>query len=354
MNQADRSALSRGTGRSIVVSLHEKESGIQVHTQTYTNDAATYTFTKNDQNVGEYELRVQLSGGSIPAGSTMRWSDNLYVEAARTTTGTIVIPQLIIIPAATPYLISYSSEAEAGKVFTTTLSWGEDTIYNNETYKLEILSFTTGAMPTTDNDWNTRSTATGSKVYSYDDFSIKKDTVVNPFPFLLTAGGLAKDDTTMDLDIIVESNKYYCARICSSNASGSSNWVYLQNLLMSQPTIESHTSTQANIKVWAGGRQVDTWNVTLDIGETTWGNNYEISWLRLRSNDSLSKYIYDDAAWLAYQIRDGQGTRTVAKQTPISVTQLDKDMKFVFRIRALSAAGNSEWFYYSQETAQLP
>ena len=165
---------------------------------------------------------------------------------------------------------------------------------------------------------------------------------------------MGKDDISVDLEMTLQANRNYCARIRSSNDSGPSDWVYLQNLLMSQPIIASHTSTKADKRVWAGGRLIDTWNVTLAIGQTTWGNNYELSWLRLRAGDSLSNYIYDDAAWLAYQATDGQGKRTVAKTDTITVDQLDKDMKFVFRIRALSPAGNSEWFYYSQETVQLP
>lgn len=304
--------------------------------------------------VGEYELRFTITGGNLPAGSTVQWSDNLYVEAGRETAATVTIPQLIIRPAAPQYLVSSSTVPEGDGQFSVTLGWQDSPIYNNKSYKLEILSFAAGTMPTDDATWNARATASGSKVYSYDDLSIKKEGVKNPYPIAYLYGGLGKNDISVDLEITLQAGKNYSARICSSNDSGSSNWVYLQNLLMSQPTIESHTSTQANIKVWAGGRQVDTWNVTLNIGETTWGNNYEISWLRLRSTDSLSNYIYDDAAWLAYQARDGQGKRTVAKANTISVTQLDKDMKFVFRIRTLSAAGNSEWFYYSQETAQLP
>lgn len=316
----------------------------------------TLTYSGSSQSIpaGEYEFRFRMWGGGVAAGTTLQWQDNLYIDPGRQTTGTVTIPQLVNLPAAPPYLISYSGEAEGSdKSFSVSLGWGNGRIYNNETYKLEILSFPSGTLPTNDADWNAR-LAAGGKVYSYDEFSLGRETAKNPYPVSLIAGGLGKEDTTMDLDLVMENNRFYCARICSSNASGSSRWVYLQNLLMSQPVIDSHTSTKANIKVWAGGRQVETWNVTLTIGQTTWGSNYEISWLRLGAGDSLSDYIYDDAAWLEYQVRDGQGKRNVAKSNTISVEQLDKDRRFVFRIRTLSPSGNSEWFYYDQETAQLP
>ena len=324
---------------------------------TVINTSLPYTGFQTNQAtplpVGEYELRFIITGGNLPAGTTVQWRDNLYVEAGRETTGNITIPQLIIRPVAPSYLVSSSNDAEDDGRFSVTLGWGDTTIYNNKSYKLEILSFATGTMPTNDGTWNT-AVNNGGKVYSYDELSIKRTAVANPYPVAYFGGGLGKNDTSVELEMTLQAGRNYCARICSSNDSGSSNWVYLQNLLMSQPIIESHSSTQANIKVWAGGRQVDTWNVTLDIGGTSWGNNYELSWLRLRANDSLDNYINDDAAWLAYQAGDGQGRKTVAKSNPIILDQLDKDMKFVFRLRTLSAAGNSEWFYYNQETVQLP
>lgn len=369
-NQSDRGFVqsSYPTQLTVAIALYYPKTDIMVAnsraiwTRSNTNTAAIstslqYTGFQTNQvtqlPVGEYELRFTITGGNLPAGTTVQWSDNLYVEAGRVTTGNITIPQLIMRPAAPPYLVSSSNDAEDNGRFTVTLGWGDAPIYNNKSYNLEILSFTSGTMPTTDSTWSA-AVNNGGKVYSYDELSIKRTAVTNPYPVAHFDGGLGKNDISVDLEMTLQANRNYCARIRSSNDSGPSDWVYLQNLLMSQPIIASHTSTKADKRVWAGGRLIDTWNVTLAIGQTTWGNNYELSWLRLRAGDSLSNYIYDDAAWLAYQATDGQGKRTVAKTDTITVDQLDKDMKFVFRIRALSPAGNSEWFYYSQETVQLP
>lgn len=295
---------------------------------------------------GEYKILFQMWGGGIPAGTTATWSDNFYVEPGRETRATVTLPQMLTPPRA-PTGLTATATTEANGKYDITFNVQGGNIYNNDGYELEVMKYTSnntnGNVPLSDAEWNGYRSQSGSVV---NNFTTKNLGYVKP-EFLYKAGGLKKTDPGVTFNV-TRNNAHYFARVRTTNSTGSSSWVYLPYLAMPGVTITSHTSTATYLH----HGYLTVWDVTLNLNQSTWGNNYEVSWLRLNSNDSLNNYIYDDAKWLAYQATDRQGTRSYGKANSVVVDQLDNNKKFVFRIRTVSSIGKSDWFYYTHETRQ--
>lgn len=363
MNRQDVLVLNQG-GNSVTRSLLIRMTNLdgstvsgtqavgQVNTTLSLNEntvvSLTYVGGLNSVNIpaGEYKILFQMWGGGIPAGTTATWSDNLYVEPGRETRATVNLPQLLTPPRA-PTRLTATTTTEANGKYDITFNVQGGNIYNNDGYELEVMKYTSnntnGNVPLSDAEWNGYRSQSGSVV---NNFTTKNLGYVKP-EFLYKAGGLTKTDSGVTFNV-TRNNAHYFARVRTTNSTGSSPWVYLPYLAMPGVTITGHNSTGTYLH----HGYLTVWDVTLNLNQSAWGNNYEVSWLRLNSNDSLSNYIYDDAKWLAYQATDRQGTRTYGKANSVIVDQLDNNKKFVFRIRTVSSIGKSDWFYYTQETRQ--
>ena len=363
LNAQDISVLNQGGGsvnRSLLIRMTNLDGSTvpgtqavgQVNTTLTVNpNLTTLTYVGGATTVnipaGEYKILFQMWGGGIPAGTTATWSDNLYVEPGRETRATVTLPQLLT-PPRPPTGLTATATTEANGKYDITFNVQGGNIYNNDGYELEVMKYTStrhinNNVPTNDSDWNGYRNEAGSVV---NNFTTKNLGYVKP-EFLYKAGGLKKTDSGVTFNV-TRNNAHYFARVRTTNSTGSSPWVYLPYLAMPGVTITSHTSTA----IYKHHGYLDVWDVTLNLNQSAWGNEYEVSWLRLNSNDSLSNYIYDDAKWLAYQAADRQGTRRYGKANSVVVDQLDNNKKFVFRIRTVSSIGKSDWFYYTQETRQ--
>ena len=296
---------------------------------------------------GEYKILFQMWGGGIPAGTTATWSDNLYVEPGRETRATVTLPQMLTPPRA-PTGLTATTTAEANGKYDITFNVPGDRIYNNDGYELEVMRYTSnrtinGNVPTNDSDWNGYRNEAGSVV---NNFTTKNLGYVKP-EFLYKSGGLKKTDSAITFNV-TRNNAHYFARVRATNSMGNSSWVYLPYLAMPKPSITTHSSGQ----IYLHHGYLNVWDVTLNVAGTEWGNQYELSWLRLQQNQSLSTYINNETAWNTHRQQDGQGEKLYTKANTLVLDQLDNNRKFIFRIRTVSPIGKSDWSYYGAETVQ--
>lgn len=190
------------------------------------NPATTFTwaFGNHQFPAGMYELRFTLTSSVIPGGSYV-YTDNLYVESGRQTTGTVNIPKIINTPAAAGRLTE-TCTAAVNSVYDGTLRWDGGSIYNNEGYELQVLATSYGTVPTSDNVWNTAAGQTGAVLYSYDSSTLARQGQI-----LYKSGGLERDDTNITFKMRVMSNVNYYARIRCSNYWGYSPWSYCTTVI---------------------------------------------------------------------------------------------------------------------------
>ena len=91
----------------------------------------TFTYTGGTSGVktynvpaGMYMLKFTITGGNLPAGQRLEWSDNLYVEAGRETAGAITIPRLTNEPAEPASLSCRLEAARLDGVIPLAIGWG--------------------------------------------------------------------------------------------------------------------------------------------------------------------------------------------------------------------------------------
>ncbi len=180
---------------------------------------------------GMYTLKFMVTGGNLPAGTALQWSDLLYVEAGRETTGTIDIPQMATKPAA-PAAFTESCTAFAGDgTYTATLNWG--IVYNAESYELEVMRYTAGTTrPRDDGTWTTAAGQQTSTVFTYTGRHGLDATYTNPghagvVAMRHVAGGLLGGQNTIQYKVKMTSGEGFAARMRAVNSYGSSTWVYL-------------------------------------------------------------------------------------------------------------------------------
>lgn len=193
--------------------------------------STTFTYTGGTSGgktynvpAGMYRLRFMITGGNLPAGTALQWSDLLYVEAGRETTGIIDIPQMAIKPAA-PTNPTITRRNRANGILPVELRWGA--VYNAEYYELEVVEHYTATVPTNDNDWDTL--AATNTVSHYDGAPGSPDNYLGLSQSRgnqrYISGGLGSSATSITLGL-GDVGKKYAARIRSANAFGVSPWAY--------------------------------------------------------------------------------------------------------------------------------
>lgn len=363
----DRTILSGGNARNIQVTLTNKVTNAVAHTGRYTDVLAQYTYNAGGGQIpaGEYELQLALSGGSIPAGTAARWSDNLYIEPGQETRATITVPQLIIKPVV-PQIFTSIARNDAAN-FTNDFTWQPS--YNADSYELEIKSFTGGEWnAATEAKWNGLS---GGTVYNYK------------YKRLYPAGGpavingeLLKGEELLST-VVGKANSNaanYVARLRSVNQYGTSAWTYLPHIIMPRPTINSLSITKLGQGVNRRNTEFDvTFNIT-EVDRNRWGvAGYRIEWFRLDNvrnhyqctlAEAFEKVNTDeewDAELAAGRKMGGErdylyvGAATGRQAGPSMLLWGLQNAGFCLRIRAfISGKGYTEWVYYPSLVQAAP
>lgn len=193
---------------------------------SFNNPNPTFTWAFNNYQfpVGEYEARFTLTSSVIPGGIYV-YSDNLYVEPGRQTTGTIVIPKIVNIPAGAGTLTE-TCTTPVNSVYDGTLRWNGGSIYNNEGYQLQVLATSHATVPTNDTVWSTAAGQAGAVLYDYDSSTLTRQGQI-----LYKSGGLEQNDTNITFKMRVINNVKYYARIRCSNYWGYSPWSYCTTVI---------------------------------------------------------------------------------------------------------------------------
>lgn len=192
----------------------------------------TFTYTGGTSGVktynvpaGMYMLKFTITGGNLPAGQRLEWSDNLYVEAGRETAGAVTIPRLTNEPAEPASLSCRLEAARLDGVIPLAIGWGG--VYNAERYELEVAEYAAGAgaHPTDDAGWQLL--AGSATVYRYD--------ALPGSPYNYTAeqrdgpvcldGGLLSGQGQLRLGVR-GAGRTFAARIRATNTFGMSGWSY--------------------------------------------------------------------------------------------------------------------------------
>ena len=329
-------------------------------TGTVNSQTLTYKGTagNNSANIpaGEYMLEYIMSGGGISAGTTVRWSDNLYIEPGRETSGTITLPQLINKPAKPEFFFCHSKSYQ--NTYDTELLW--EPVYNADSYEIQVKRFTGGSWATpSENAWNS---LTGSTQFEYKSSSWS---TVNGAPIYTGGGGLGKRDDSFTLRVSRNANQHFVARIRSVNACGFSDWLYLPTLMNPSPTI---------INISTAGVANNQRAVNVIIGNVDYETRYEMEFYNLRGTAAnLFNIINDnDDEWENYRpantgnigsfpvykssgsywYNDSQATPTIVFQP------FNRNNNLCFRIRAVVQLGGgtsySPWAYYTQSVNTGP
>ena len=200
-----------------------------IRTLTYTG--FTTSGTEPPLPAGKYEFRFTVIGGNLPAGVVVKWSDVLYVEPGRQTTGNINIPRLIGVPASPTNFTANCTALNTRGEYTATLSWGS--VYNATGYELEMMRYTTGTTrPTTDTQWTNAAGIATTKVFTFNtvpDHANNYTSATHPGGAVARyqSGGLLPGNTNIAFKMRMSSGEGFAVRMRAVNVQGNSPWVYL-------------------------------------------------------------------------------------------------------------------------------
>ncbi len=258
----------------------------------YTGHSTANTTTARP--AGLYKLVFRVEGGNIPVDvGSVEWSDLLYVEPGRQTTGTITIPRLIQKPNA-PANPTHSKGAvnNYGKA-DVTFNWNG--VYNATAYNLEIIEYTSGTHPTTDQTWN--SLVAGNKVQQFNAVPSDANNYTNGSNHIADApnmvGGLLAGQGAFVLKM-GEYGKKYAVRIQAVNRFGTSAWSYFPLLEFAQRVVPT---APTNFTFSTGSYDTFTNRFLAQFKWTDVANNdgYELELLKFTSGVTPR----NDADWTA-------------------------------------------------------
>ena len=334
--------------------------------------ATTFTYTGGTSGAktynvpaGMYMLKFTITGGNLPAGQRLEWSDLLYVEAGRQTTGAVTIPRLSGGAAAPAGFAGQTTAMAAGGSYTATLSW--DRVHNAGGYELQLLGYASGtALPRDDAAWAAAVAAAGAVVHEYNCIPGDPDsyTAVAAGRPAVTAGGLLGGSDTISLAMAASSGRSCTARLRSVSAMGSSGWVYLGVPLVPAPAAPALLEADCSFIGTAGG----TFPVTLswEGGYVDAGGTWELQVLSFTGGTKPT----DDAAWgNATGRAEHTLTSTAAQAGPVAVTGgslapgsdaatlalNDTASYYTARIRGRNSSGEvSRWVYHREVMIPMP
>lgn len=330
--------------------------------------SVTYTGDRFIQNVGQerqhpagkYELRLTLKGGNLPAGVVVKWSDVLFVEPGRQTTGNITIPRLIQKPNAPATFSENCTNLTSLGNYTATLTWAG--VYNASNYELEIMKYATGTQrPTNDITWATA--AQTASVYTYNTAPDDPNNYTNPtHPGGVVAryqsGGLLSGQTSIVFNMNMKSGDGFTARIRAVNGFGNSDWKYLTTPLVPTAPLapsnfkftvtpvtaaDSFTSTLS----WTGGMFDANGTYELELQRFTGGTKpaNDATWTQSTGRTSVT-YTTTTRTWTNANITAGNLSEN---DSTVTLTMNNTGGYYAARIRARnSEGGTSGWVYLTE------
>ena len=325
----------------------------------------TYTGFTNSRTepplpAGKYEFRFTVSGGNLPAGVVVQWSDVLYIEPGRQTTGTLTIPRLIQKPNAPATFTENCTNLTSLGNYTATLTWAG--VYNASNYELEIMKYATGTQrPTDDITWATA--AQTASVYTYNTAPDDPNNYTNPtHPGGVVAryqsGGLLSGQTSIVFNMNMKSGDGFTARIRAVNGFGNSDWKYLTtSLVPTAPLAPSNfkftvtpvtaadrfTSTLS----WTGGMFDANGTYELELQRFTGGTKpaNDATWTQ-STGRTLVTYTTTTRTWTNANITAGNLSEN---DSTVTLTMNNTGGYYAARIRARnSEGGTSGWVYLTE------
>lgn len=330
----------------------------------------TYTGDRTIQNVGQervhsagmYELRLTLKGGHLPAGVVVKWSDVLYVEPGRQTTGTITIPRLIGVPEGPTNFTANCTALNTRGEYTATLSWGN--VYNATGYELEMMRYTTGTTrPTTDTQWTNAAGIATTKVFTFNtvpDHANNYTSATHPGGAVARyqSGGLLPGNTNIVFKMRMSSGEGFAVRMRAVNVQGNSPWVYLNAAMVpTAPLAPSNfkftvtpvtaadrfTSTLS----WTGGMFDANGTYELELQRFTGGTKpaNDATWTQSTGRTSVT-YTTTTRTWANANITAGNLSEN---DSTVTLTMNNTGGYYAARIRARnSEGGTSGWVYLTE------
>lgn len=329
-----------------------------IRTLTYTG--FTTSGTEPPLPAGKYEFRFTVIGGNLPAGVVVKWSDVLYIEPGRQTTGNITIPRLIQKPNAPATFSENCTNLTSLGNYTATLTWAG--VYNASNYELEIMKYATGTQrPTNDITWATA--AQTASVYTYNTAPDDPNNYTNPahsggVVARYQSGGLLSGQTSIVYNMNMKSGDGFTARIRAVNGFGNSDWKYLTTpLVPTAPLAPSNfkftvtpvtaadgfTSTLS----WTGGMFDANGTYELELQRFTGGTKpaNDATWTQSTGRTSVT-YTTTTRTWTNANITAGNLSEN---DSTVTLTMNNTGGYYAARIRARnSEGGTSGWVYLTE------
>ena len=232
--------LRRGEGTPAPGTTAAQFTGAQIVPGSWRYTGAASNATSPAVEAGEYDLRVSYSGGGLPAGTTLTWSNNLYVEAGRETAATVTIPQLAHLPSAPG---GFSCVNHTPGQCEGTLSW--DSVYNTDGYEVQLRTFTEGTWRQFDEAaWNGLA---GGATHTYTAAAWSPDGAP-----VYKEGSLKKGSGHFGVTMGGTAGPFWTARMRAVNGDGESGWTYLPCPSPSNPHRKDKATTNFTVASTGG------------------------------------------------------------------------------------------------------
>lgn len=328
--------------------------------------------TTTARPAGLYKLVFKIEGGNIPVDvGSVEWTDIIYVESGRETTGTITIPRLIQKPNApanpthSKGMVSNYGKADV------TFNWNG--VYNATAYNLEIIEYTSGTHPTTDQTWN--SLVAGNKVQQFNAVPSDANNYANGSNHIADApnmvGGLLPGQGAFALRM-GEYGKKYAVRIQAVNNFGTSAWSYFPLLEFAQRVVPT---APTNFTFSTGRYDVFTNRFLAQFKWTDVANNdgYELELLKFtsgvtpRNDTDWTAQGGGNAAnittWKGESILSAAGSPALYRmggltnnsgELTLEIERHGGTTYYAVRLRAYNEGGASAWVYPPTGSLLMP
>lgn len=230
----DITAITAG-GHTVTIGLYEKLTNVEINDST----PATTVKTVTASNITDYEVSAVAKGEYLfkviitANDGTGPWyyTDNIYIEGNRTTSGTINLPKIIgEKPAAPENFAVYWDENKADastEKYTAHFAWDRKS-YNEDSYELQILDITDKYSYDTAIKYDGAEVANVTALWAAIDDEqtavfTKDNFASTEYPIYDKTGSLLAGSTSIDYEL--RTGRIYVARVRSVNTNGKSDWV---------------------------------------------------------------------------------------------------------------------------------
>ncbi|MBR2363095.1 MAG: hypothetical protein IKA80_10715 [Spirochaetaceae bacterium] len=338
----------------------------------------TFTYTGGTSGVktynvpaGMYMLKFTITGGNLPAGQRLEWSDNLYVETGRETTGTINIPQLTHKPLAPTTRPPQKGVAVGGQV-DVTFNW--EGVYNASQYEVEVIEYTNGTHPATDQAWATLAQSGTLRQYTAtpgdgNNYGNGSNHELGNLPL---SGGLLSGQHSIVLRLHGNGRRY-AVRVRAVNILGNSPWGYFaavdfpvtppaapSNFTFTTSRYNPDTESFAAVFTWVDVANNDGYELQLLQFSSGTTPRSDADWIARGGTETASTTT---TVWRGGEMYGASGTPAAYRSgglggnstnLALDIGRLPGTVYHAVRIRAYNAGGASAWVYPPAPTLLMP